>query len=104
MDTAASDGGGGGGGGATPLQTPRQQLGGQPYMQLAMYLAGNALTVIVGLLIWNLNSVGMQLCSVLRFLCWRPAATVARAWTATSLSLNYNSLHHPHRPAPPTPP
>jgi hypothetical protein len=60
METAAT---GGGGGGATPLQTPRQQLGGQPYMQLAMYLAGNALTVIVGLLIWNLNSVGVEVCS-----------------------------------------
>lgn len=47
-------GGNGGGSGAGEL---RQQPYMQGYMQLALYLAGNALTVIISLLIWNLNTV-----------------------------------------------
>jgi hypothetical protein len=53
-------GGGGGGGGTLPGASRQQQGGSQAYMQLALYLAGNALTVVIGLLIWNLNSVGAR--------------------------------------------
>ncbi|KAI3438020.1 hypothetical protein D9Q98_000463 [Chlorella vulgaris] len=56
METQAS------GGTATPTAAPQQTAANpaqpsQTYMQLALYLAGNALSVFIGLLIWNLNSV-----------------------------------------------
>lgn len=46
-------------GGGSPLRS-----GGSwsppPYTQLALYLAANALTIVIGLLIWNLNTVSVE--------------------------------------------
>lgn len=47
--------GGGGGGSASA------QFSGPNYMQLALYIVGNALTIAIGLLLWNLNSVSVAM-------------------------------------------
>lgn len=57
---AATPGWGGGSplraGGGLPL--PSGSSLSPSYLQLALYLAANALTIVIGLLIWNLNTVG----------------------------------------------
>lgn len=80
-----------GGGAATPLPSGRQQngqLSGQPYMQLALYLAGNALTVVIGLLLWNLNTVRLASRAVPGMCCRR-----------SCIQLLPSRLPHPHSPA-----
>lgn len=46
-------------GGGSPLRSAAGAVPGS-YTQLALYLAANALTIVIGLLIWNLNTVGVE--------------------------------------------
>lgn len=51
---------GGAGGGGTPGRPGAGSAPNVGYWQLALYIVGNALTIAIGLLLWNLNSVSAK--------------------------------------------